>query len=106
MGCVPSEKKSESKLTSVDYRIIWSKCLNTRTIELDSGKRRDHPVFTQIAKDIDRTFPGHPFLNEPENKRSFEWVLQKFALYFPKMGYTQGINFIAGYLLVNDVSEE
>jgi hypothetical protein len=30
----------------------------------------------------------------------FEALLKKFALYFPKVGYTQGLNFLAGYILI------
>jgi len=30
----------------------------------------------------------------------FELLLKKFAIYFPKIGYTQGLNFVAGYLLM------
>lgn len=27
-------------------------------------------------------------------------LLKKFSIYFPKVGYTQGINFLAGYILI------
>jgi hypothetical protein len=28
------------------------------------------------------------------------------ALYFPQMGYTQGLNFVAGFLLLSGCEEE
>ena len=30
----------------------------------------------------------------------FEGVLKRIANHFPKMGYTQGVNFVVGYLLL------
>ena len=33
-------------------------------------------------------------------------ILKRIANYFPRMGYTQGINFIVGYFLIVGYSEE
>jgi len=54
-----------------------------------------HSEFDQIEKDIERTFPNYDF-----DKKSFVAVLRRITNHFPKMGYTQGINFIVGYLLI------
>ena len=43
--------------------MVWNKCLNTKAVTISKVKKRDHPVFGQIGKDIDRTFPGHPYFN-------------------------------------------
>jgi hypothetical protein len=32
-------------------------------------------------------------------------LLKRLALFFPKVGYTQGINFVAGFFLVTGNSE-
>ena len=32
--------------------------------------------------------------------------LKKFAIYFPKTGYTQGLNFLAGFLIIMLASEK
>lgn len=104
MGCLIPQKKIEDKITPQDFKIIWNKCLNTDSIVLTTSKKKHHPVFQQIAKDIDRTYPGHPFFNSPENKKSFERVLKAFAFEFPKIGYTQGLNFLAGFLLISGFS--
>lgn len=61
MGCLASQKKIEDRLTPLDYKIIWRKCLKVDSITISLHKRTDHPVFVQIAKDIDRTFPNHPY---------------------------------------------
>jgi hypothetical protein len=39
-----------------------------------------HPAFLQIAKDVDRTFPQHPFFELPDTKKSFEKILRAFAM--------------------------
>lgn len=59
-----------------------------------------HKVFVQIEKDIERTFPSIPF-----DKKSFERILKRISNHFPTMGYTQGINFVVGYLLIVGYSE-
>lgn len=59
-----------------------------------------HYCFGQIEKDLDRTFAL------PQFKRDvFEMTLKRIANHFPIMGYTQGINFIVGYLLIAGFSE-
>lgn len=35
----------------------------------------------------------------------FERLLKRIALHYPKLGYTQGINFVAGYFLLEGLSE-
>lgn len=56
-----------------------------------------HECFVQIEKDIDRTFDT-PVADG--KKRQFENVLKRIANHFPKMGYTQGINFLVSYFIV------
>lgn len=59
-----------------------------------------HNCFTQIKKDTCRSFPSCGFFLNKNNLERFENLLKKFALYFPKVGYTQGLNFLAGYILI------
>jgi hypothetical protein len=61
-----------------------------------------HECFAQIEKDLERTFEGP--VGEGK-KREFENVLKRIANHFPKMGYTQGINFVVSYLVVVGFSE-
>lgn len=65
-----------------------------------------HPCFPQIEKDLQRTFPTEKFFQTQEGIATFQRLLKRLALYFPSVGYTQGINFIVGYLLVLQFSEE
>ncbi|CAI9783214.1 unnamed protein product [Fraxinus pennsylvanica] len=58
----------------------------------------------QIEKDLHRTFPGHPALNE-NGRNSLRRVLLAYARHNPSVGYCQGMNFFAGLLLLM-MSEE
>lgn len=71
MGCLLSEKKVEERLTSIEYKMIWWRCLKVDSITISQHKRMQHPVFVQIAKDIDRTFPNHPYFQDNANKKRF-----------------------------------
>ncbi|KAG6386333.1 hypothetical protein SASPL_155229 [Salvia splendens] len=53
----------------------------------------------QIEKDLPRTFPGHPALNET-GRNSLRRVLSAYALHNPSVGYCQAMNFFAGLLLL------
>ncbi|KAL8508887.1 hypothetical protein ACS0TY_016189 [Phlomoides rotata] len=53
----------------------------------------------QIEKDLPRTFPGHPALNE-NGRNSLRRVLLAYAQHNPSVGYCQAMNFFAGLLLL------
>ncbi|XP_020549627.1 TBC1 domain family member 9B isoform X2 [Sesamum indicum] len=53
----------------------------------------------QIEKDLPRTFPGHPALNE-NGRNSLRRVLWAYARHNPSVGYCQAMNFFAGLLLL------
>ena len=65
-----------------------------------------HPCFPQIAKDVTRTYPQSSFFGNKLNLDRFENVLKKIAVYFPHVGYTQGLNFVCGFLLLSGCQEE
>jgi hypothetical protein len=55
----------------------------------------------EIAKDITRTFDQrHIFCNDPTNYNKLQRVLHAFAVKHPEIGYVQGLNFVAGNLLI------
>ncbi|KAI3512087.1 hypothetical protein L1887_19271 [Cichorium endivia] len=53
----------------------------------------------QIEKDLPRTFPGHPALNE-EGRNSLRRLLLAYARHNPEVGYCQAMNFFAAMLLL------
>ncbi|ESQ52365.1 hypothetical protein EUTSA_v10016235mg [Eutrema salsugineum] len=73
----------------------------------DSDETKEHPSSSeiqrkwkkQIEKDIPRTFPGHPALNE-NGRDSLRRILLAYACHNPSVGYCQAMNFFAGLLLL------
>ncbi|KAG2690381.1 hypothetical protein I3760_09G183700 [Carya illinoinensis] len=71
------------------------------------GESKDHDESSgvpkkwkrQIEKDIPRTFPGHPALDE-NGRDSLRRVLLAYARHNPSVGYCQAMNFFAGLLLL------
>ncbi|XVF76538.1 hypothetical protein PTKIN_Ptkin13bG0273600 [Pterospermum kingtungense] len=53
----------------------------------------------QIEKDLPRTFPGHPALND-NGRDSLRRLLFAYARHNPSLGYCQAMNFFAGLLLL------
>ncbi|TYI33103.1 hypothetical protein ES332_A04G108900v1 [Gossypium tomentosum] len=53
----------------------------------------------QIEKDLPRTFPGHPTLND-NGRDSLRRLLLAYARHNPSVGYCQAMNFFAGLLLL------
>jgi hypothetical protein len=62
-------------------------------------------VLAEIDKDTHRTFPGHTWLSSPAGQKAMLNVLRAYALSDPEIGYTQGMNFLAGLLLTYLPSE-
>lgn len=54
----------------------------------------------QIEKDLDRTFPSHPFFETDAGISALRDVLTAFAVRRPDIGYCQSMNFIVGILLL------
>lgn len=59
----------------------------------------------QIELDAPRTFPKLTAFDAEQQKR-LQRILQAFAALYPEVGYCQGMNFIAGLLLVASQDEE
>lgn len=60
----------------------------------------DPKVVDSIDKDIDRTFPGNEDFDE-QQRQNLAMLLRAHASFFPKVGYCQGMNFVAGFILLN-----
>eukprot|EP00890_Picochlorum_soloecismus_P005899 jgi/Picsp_1/630/NSC_00626-R1_tbc1 domain family member 4 len=59
----------------------------------------DPHVLTEIDKDTHRTFPGHATLSSEKGHNAMLKVLGAYAVLDPEVGYSQGMNFLAGILL-------
>ncbi|KAE9589300.1 putative Rab-GTPase-TBC domain-containing protein [Lupinus albus] len=71
----------------------------------DNGIPTSDPVLVpekwkgQIEKDLPRTFPGHPALDE-DGRNALRRLLTAYARHNPSVGYCQAMNFFAGLLLL------
>ncbi|XP_043699290.1 TBC1 domain family member 8B-like [Telopea speciosissima] len=67
------------------------------------GSNTDHSANEkwkgQIEKDLPRTFPGHPALDE-DGRNALRHLLTAYARHNPSVGYCQAMNFFAGLLLL------
>lgn len=64
-----------------------------------SGKGSSMDWANQIDKDLHRTFPGHLAMDE-KGRAALKNILVAYSQYNPFVGYCQGMNFIAGVLLL------
>jgi hypothetical protein len=65
--------------------------------------RQESPTWgAQIARDLHRTFPKHVYFTDGAGlgQVGLQKILNAFALYDEKTGYTQGMGFVAGLLLI------
>ena len=67
-------------------------------------KNTNNKSFTVIQSDLDRTFPMHPLFGDSRysstSQEALKNILVAFAAYNPDVGYCQGMNFVAGFLLI------
>ena len=56
-------------------------------------------VEEDIAKDVSRTFPDHAYLAGDKGRNALTRVLKAFALQHTDIGYCQGLNYVAAFLL-------
>ncbi|XP_009420344.2 uncharacterized protein LOC104000116 [Musa acuminata AAA Group] len=73
-------------------------------LKADSESKPIRPLGTekwkgQIEKDLPRTFPGHPALDE-DGRNALRRLLTAYARHNPSVGYCQAMNFFAGLLLL------
>ena len=56
----------------------------------------------EIQRDLPRTFPNHPLFenNIGIGQKSLGNVLRALRKTFPEVGYSQGMNFVAGVFLI------
>jgi len=85
---------------------IWSSLTNPQclpaTKNLTDLINQDSEYDGIISKDIYRTNPKHSFFSEDKGsgQESLRNVLKGLAVTYPDMGYCQGLNFIAGLLVM------
>lgn len=64
------------------------------------------PATKQIDHDLPRTFPGHPWIDTAEGQASLRHVLVAYSFRDSDVGYCQGLNYVAAFLLLVMKTEE
>lgn len=77
----------------------WSSLYKPGMYERLSQREPDRKVVDAVQKDLDRTFPKLEEF-DAEKKRHMGSVVKAYACLVPQVGYCQGMNFIAGFLLL------
>ncbi|PQQ19728.1 GTPase-activating protein GYP2 isoform X3 [Prunus yedoensis var. nudiflora] len=81
------------------YELLAQETNTTESVDKDNSSGVPRKWRRQIEKDIPRTFPGHPALNE-DGRNSLRRLLLAYARHNPSLGYCQAMNFFAGLLLL------
>eukprot|EP01066_Platyproteum_vivax_P015123 Platyproteum_vivax@DN6721_c0_g1_i1.p1 len=87
---------------------VWAHCLGSnekhqrhpRQYEALLNTANDDDTKKQIALDLRRTFPDNRTYKAASGLDQLGRVLHAFSLHCPKVGYCQGLNFIAAILLL------
>ncbi|XP_020550890.1 rab GTPase-activating protein 1-like [Sesamum indicum] len=82
-------------------------CVRSNNNELEDKIHESNPECAgvpekwkgQIEKDLPRTFPGHPALDD-DGRNALRRLLTAYARHNPSVGYCQAMNFFAGLLLL------
>ncbi|MCO5613978.1 hypothetical protein L7F22_068258 [Adiantum nelumboides] len=72
------------------------------------GKRGKEALYDAIEKDLERAYPDHKQFMGPKSEgvADLEAILKAYVHYNPIVGYTQGMNLVAGFLLIQMPAEE
>eukprot|EP01027_Heterolobosea_sp_BB2_P001737 GEZU01002593.1.p1 GENE.GEZU01002593.1~~GEZU01002593.1.p1 ORF type:complete len:201 (+),score=66.86 GEZU01002593.1:44-604(+) len=75
---------------------------------LDRYGNKESPATKEVERDIDRTFPDHPYFGKSEadgteapGRLKLRRILNMHAFHNEKIGYCQSLNFIAATLLLH-----
>lgn len=107
---IPAEYRWEVWRTSlrVDERSspgMYQALLKAADRSAGEGQEDQEPWLNQIDLDTPRTFPRLASFGQ-EQEHSLHRILRAYAALYPDVGYCQGMNFIAGILLIVSQDEE
>jgi len=64
------------------------------------------PYERAINQDLGRTFPEIPMFKTPEVRKQLYNIMKAYSVYDSEVGYCQGLSFIAGLFLMQNMKEE
>ena len=75
-----------------------------QNLQIQKKTKKTQNFFSQIKKDIRRTYPKSP--ENTTKTKKMQNILQRYTKRNPKLGYIQGFNLIVKFLLEMDLGEE
>ncbi|KAJ3306414.1 GTPase-activating protein [Blyttiomyces sp. JEL0837] len=102
-------KKLQQGIPDAIRGMVWQLMSKGKSLELEATYRtlltRTSSHEKQIQRDLSRTFPKHEHFSVVGGvgQESLFNVIKAYSLYDPEVGYCQGIAFIAGPLLLNQM---
>ncbi len=94
-----NEKLREKIWKSIAYKTNLSNKVKLRNVFQEAVKKKSK-YSSDIIKDLTRTFPKDNYFKQNSNGYNMLFdILNAYAIYNPKIGYTQGMNFIVGKLI-------
>lgn len=92
------QKKLRSRPHDYYHRLLD----RARAIERERGRGSNvNPsTFTEIDKDVSRTFPDNALFESKEGLATLRRLLLAYSLHNPKVGYCQSMNFVGAVLLL------
>ena len=85
-GCNDDEKKMNES-----YRVLLSKESSSENV---------------ILRDVNRTFPGHPFFQDESGQQALYKLSKAYSIYDDEVGYCQGLSFLIATLLLHMPEEQ
>ena len=82
-GC--SKASAEGNRLEHQYTLLWD---------------RDCPLDQVIERDLNRTFPAHPYFQSELGQQNLYSICRAYALYDTEVSYCQGLSFLAAGLLL------
>lgn len=97
--------------------IVWQLLSGGRSLQLRNkgiyeelvlSKKGEENIESEIIRDLNRTFPSHFYFQQRQapGQRSLFNVLRAYSIYDSKVGYVQGMGFLAGMLLLYMCEED
>lgn len=96
----PHSGSKRSPYQKSSSRTLLSTRAKHNTYSAQNNNTAYHQADVDIDKDLCRTLPSQPFFKTEAGRQSLKRTLRAYARYNPIIGYCQGMNFVAGALLL------
>mmetsp|Transcript_22430 Transcript_22430/g.22226 ORF Transcript_22430/g.22226 Transcript_22430/m.22226 type:complete len:256 (-) Transcript_22430:5-772(-) len=101
---IPNEYRWDVWMALMDVKDIFSKQKYDSLLEeVEDIDEETDPIMRQIIVDVNRSFTWHPYFDKNVNEEGLNKLkrcLKAYSAYNSQIGYTQGMNYVMGFLLM------